>query len=73
MWSIPVCSSNIVEALGLSHAIQWVHELQHENVDFELDAKMVVNYYNGGSNEFSDFRAILEDCKRCCNSLLLFF
>jgi ribonuclease HI len=29
--------------LGLSYAIQWVHELQLTNVDFEMDAKRVVD------------------------------
>jgi hypothetical protein len=37
MWSSPrVCVSDIGEALGLSQAIQWVHELQLPNVDFEM-------------------------------------
>jgi hypothetical protein len=37
--SSPICESGIGEALGLSYAIQWVHELQLSNVDFEMDAK----------------------------------
>lgn len=46
MWSNPVCPSDVGEALGLSYAIRWVHELQLNNVDFELDAKTVVDYFN---------------------------
>jgi len=36
MSSSPVCVSDIGEALGLSQAIQWVHELQLPNIDFEM-------------------------------------
>ena len=36
----------IGEALCLLYAIQWVHELQLTNVDFEMDAKLVVDYFN---------------------------
>ena len=52
--------------MGLSHAIQWVHELQLRNVDFELDAKKVVDYYNRGRNDISEFGAIVDECKRRC-------
>ena len=68
MWSNPVCPTNIGESLVLSHAIKWVHKLQLTNVDFELDAKLVVDYFNGVSNYISEFGAIVEDCRRCCNS-----
>jgi len=64
MWSSPVCSSEVGEALGLSHAIRWVRELQLTNVDFELDAKKVVDYFNEGSNDISEFGAIVEECRR---------
>ncbi|XP_024640669.1 uncharacterized protein [Medicago truncatula] len=67
MWSNPICRPEIGEALGLLYAIQWVYELQLTNVDFEMDAKLVVDYFNKGSNNVSEFGAILEDCKRCRN------
>jgi len=51
--------------LGLFHAIQWMQELQLINVDFELDVKKVVDYFHRGSNDVSEFGAILEECKRC--------
>lgn len=46
LWSNPVRAMDIGEALGLSHALHWVRDLQLTNVDFELDAKKVVDYYN---------------------------
>jgi hypothetical protein len=44
-----------------------VQELQLTNVDFELDAKKVVDYFHRGSSDVSEFGAILEECKRCRN------
>ena len=67
LWSNPICSSDIGEALGLSHAIQWVHELQLPNVYFELDAKKFVDYFNRGRNDISEFGAIVDECKRRCS------
>jgi len=64
MWSNPVSSTDVGEALGLSHPIRWVHELQLINVDFELDAKKVVDYFNRGSNDIIEFGAIVEKCQK---------
>jgi len=63
----PICTPEIGEALGLLHTIHWMHELQLSNVDFETDAKKVVDYFNKGSNDVSEFGAILDECKRCRN------
>jgi len=67
LWSNPMCMPEVGEALGLFHAIQWIHEKQLTNVDFEMDAKKVVDYFNEGSNNVSEFGAILDECKRCLN------
>ncbi|AES60413.1 hypothetical protein MTR_1g045340 [Medicago truncatula] len=64
--SSPICESGIGEALGLSYTIQWVHELKLTNVDFEMDAKRVVDYYNKVSNDISEFSATIDDCRRRC-------
>jgi ribonuclease HI len=46
MWILPIC-----EALGLSHAINWIHELQLQRVDFAPDSKTLVDYFHkGGTN-----------------------
>jgi len=68
LWLNHVCSSDVGEVLGFSYAIQWVHELQFINVDFEFDAKKVVDYFNEGSNAISDFGAIIDKCRRSCNN-----
>lgn len=64
-----MCLSDLGEAMGLSHAMYWVQTLQLRNVDFELDAKKVADYYNHGSCDISEFGAIIDDCRRCCNLL----
>jgi len=66
-----VCVSDIGEALGLSQAIQWVHELQFPNVDFELDAKRVADYFNKGNNDISEFGTVIDDCRQRCNVILI--
>jgi ribonuclease HI len=68
MWSNPVCSSDVGEALGLLYAIKWMHELQFTNVDFELDAKKVVDYFNRGHNDVFEFGAIMDACRQIHNS-----
>jgi len=55
------------KALGHLHAIQWVHDLTFLNVNFELDAKKVVDFYIKGKKDILEFGEILEECKRCCN------
>jgi hypothetical protein len=46
------CSMDIREAPQLYHVVIWIHELQLENVDFEVDSKKVVDYFYRGSKEF---------------------
>nr|ABN05778.1 Polynucleotidyl transferase, Ribonuclease H fold [Medicago truncatula] len=48
MFFSPTCSIDVGEALGLHHAIRWIHELQLTNVDFEVDSKRVADYFNNG-------------------------
>lgn len=67
LWSHPKVSTDVGEVLGLFHAMQWVHELQLPNVDFELNAKKVVDYFNGERNDVSEFGAIVDDCRRRSN------
>ena len=28
------------EPLGLSHVLQWMHDMQFDNIDFEVDSKI---------------------------------
>jgi len=66
LWSNPVCSSDVGEAMELYHAIQWIRELQLSNVDFEMGAKKVVDYFNKGRNAISEFGTIMDECRKSC-------
>jgi len=36
----PLCYVSVGEALRLFHALQWVSDMQFDNVDFTLDSKI---------------------------------
>jgi hypothetical protein len=70
MWHTPLCSVDIGEALGLHHIIRWVHELQLQNVDFEVDSKRVADYFNQGNGDFTEFGVIMDSNRHYCSLYL---
>jgi ribonuclease HI len=36
----PICSGTMGETLGLLHILQWLSDMQFDNVDFALDSKI---------------------------------
>jgi len=44
-WFSLICEVHIGEALGLISALEWVHELNLGLVDYEMDAKRVVDSF----------------------------
>ncbi|CAJ2653208.1 unnamed protein product [Trifolium pratense] len=46
-WISPILNVEIGEAIGLLKALNWVHELQLANVDFEFDSQIVVTRFHG--------------------------
>jgi len=70
MWHTPLCSVDIGEALGLHHAIRWVHELQLQNVDFEVDSKRVADYFNRGNGDITEFGVIMGSNRHYCSLCL---
>ena len=66
----PVCSIDVGEALGLYHAIRWIHELQLTNVDFEVDSKRVADYFNNGRGDVPEFGSIMDNSIHFCNTYL---
>ncbi|XP_058747206.1 uncharacterized protein LOC131620218 [Vicia villosa] len=69
-WFSPCTYVAIGEAIGLLTTIKWVINLGFDNMDFELDAKQVVDDVNSVKPNDSDFGAIVDDCKRL---ITLFF
>jgi hypothetical protein len=70
LWFTPLCSVDVGEALGLYHAIRWIHELQLENVDFEVDSKRVADYFNKGRGDVTEFGSIMDSSIQFCRSFL---
>jgi len=66
----PICSVDVGEALGLHHAIRWIHELQLTNVDFVVDSKRVADYFNKGRGDVTEFGSIMDSSIHFCNTYL---
>ncbi|XP_058784657.1 uncharacterized protein LOC131659487 [Vicia villosa] len=69
-WFSPSMDVAIGEALGLFKTLKWVHELGFDNMNFELDAKRVVDSVTNPKPNDSDFGAITSECNRL---MALFF
>jgi len=70
MWFSPLCPVDIGEALRLYHAIRWINKLQLTNVDFEVDSKTVVDYFNKGRGDITEFGSIMDNNIQFCNIVL---
>lgn len=62
----PICEVHIEEVLGLLFALDWVHELNIGPVNFELDAKRVVDSFNSQNCDAMEFGNIISHCKSLC-------
>ena len=62
--------TNVGEALGLHHAISWVHELQLQNVEFEVDSNRVADYFNRGNGDITEFGVIMDSNRHYCSLYL---
>ncbi|CAJ2645584.1 unnamed protein product [Trifolium pratense] len=67
-WLSPITDVDIGEALGLLSALNWVHDLQLENVDFELDSRNVVTSFHSKHPNTSELGDIIKDCVRVYNT-----
>jgi ribonuclease HI len=50
---------DIGEALGPYRALQWVIDLGFDDMNFSLDSKVVVDAFNSGSNNNTEFGSII--------------
>jgi hypothetical protein len=70
-WLTPIHDVDLGEALGLLHAINWIHELQLENVDLELDSKNVVTKFHSRKEDMSELGDVIRDCQMLHNSFFI--
>lgn len=60
LWFTLLCSIDVGEVLGLYPAIQWKHDLRLPNVDFEVDSKRVVDYFNRSNDDITEYDIIMD-------------
>jgi len=54
---------DVGEALGLFLALQWLSDMQFDNVDFETDSKLTVDAFLSYRNDTSEFGCIITSCR----------
>lgn len=51
------------ESLGLFHALQWMHDMQFDNIDFELDSKITTDAFHSRRTDVTEFGNIIDACR----------
>jgi hypothetical protein len=64
--TVPV---DVGEALGLHSALQWLSDMQFDNVDFETDSKLTVDAFLSSRNDLSEFGCIISSCRSLFSNL----
>jgi len=54
---------DVGEALGLHSALQWLSDMQLDNVDFETDSKLTVDAFRSSRSDLSEFGCIITSCR----------
>jgi len=62
-------SIDVGEALGLHSALQWLSDMQLDNVNFETDSKLTANAFLSTRNDLSDFGCIITSCRSLFHNL----
>ncbi|KEH21136.1 hypothetical protein MTR_8g098925 [Medicago truncatula] len=64
----PMCSVAVGEALDLFHALQWLSNMQSDNVDFILDSKITTNAFNHRRIDVTKFSQVISACQSLFNT-----
>jgi len=62
-------SADVGEALGLHSALQWLSDMQLDNVDFETDSKLTVDAFRSTRSDLSEFGCIISSCRSLFHNL----
>jgi len=62
-WYTLVYEVHVGETFGLLSALEWVHQLHLGPIDFELDAKKVVDSFSSAHQDVREFEMIIHNCK----------
>jgi ribonuclease HI len=55
----PISDVHVGEAIGLLSALKWVHDLNLDPIDFELDSKLAVNNFYSNKLDAYEFGEII--------------
>ena len=61
-------SVDVGEALGLHSALQWLSDMQFDNVDFETYSKMTSDAFHATRDNTSKFGCIISSCRSLYSS-----
>jgi ribonuclease HI len=64
-----IVSVDVGEALGLHSALQWLSDMQLDNVNFETDSKLTVDAFLSTWNDLSEFGSIISSCRSLFRNL----
>jgi len=64
----PMCFDVVGEALGLFHALQWLSDMQFDNVDFALDSKITADAFNHRRIDVTEFGQVILACQSLFNT-----
>jgi ribonuclease HI len=64
----PKCSVPLGEALGLLHALQWLHDMAIDHVDIALDSKIVTDAFHKQLPDVTEFGHVLSTARRIFTS-----
>ena len=59
---------DVGEALGLHSALQWLSDMQFDNVDFETDSKLTCDAFHANRDDTSEFGCIISSCRSLFSS-----
>jgi len=62
-WFSPLCDIAVGEAVGLHTTLEWVSNLQFNNVDFASDCHKVVESSHTNVNDNNKFCCIINACR----------
>jgi len=62
-------SVDVGEALRLHSALQWLSDMQFDNVDFETDSKLTYDTFLSDRNDTFEFGCIISSCLSLFNAL----
>ena len=63
-WFAPLCDVDVGAVVGLHTSLEWISNLQFDNVDFAYDCKRVVDHVNVDVDDNSEFDCIIDACRR---------